>query len=88
MVTSDSYVANTFDFIERVRSTTLAADAALDPSVLTYVDRQRRAFYCTAGKLSELSRRLGDSQRARAMIVRRQAMQRADRRLVSERCTV
>ncbi len=86
-VTSDAYVANTFDFIERVRSTTLAADAALDPSVLTYVDRQRRAFYCTAAKLGELNRTLGDTQRMRTMFARRQAMQRADRRLVTERCT-
>ena len=86
-VTSDTYVDNTFGFIERVRATTLAADAALDPSVLTYVERQRRAFYCTAGKLAELNRRFGDTQRMRTMFVRRQAMQKADRRLVTERCT-
>jgi hypothetical protein len=83
---SDSYVANTFEFIERVRSTRLVGDTDLDPSVLAYLDQQRRAFYCTAAGLVALNRRAGDTQRMSALFTRRQMMQKVDRRLASVTC--
>jgi hypothetical protein len=84
---SDSYVAGTFEFIERVRSTRLAGDKDLDPSVLSYLDQQRRAFYCTAAALVALNRRVGDTRRMQELFTRRQMMQRVDRRLTAVRCT-
>lgn len=84
---SDTYVANTFEFVERIRSTKLAGNKDVDPSVLSYLDQQRRAFYCTAAALVALNRRVGDTRRMQELFTRRQMMQRVDRRLTSVRCT-
>jgi len=58
-----NYVRRTFDFVESRRSQ-IQANASLDPSVVTFLDRQRAVFYCTALHLATINRRLGQTATA------------------------